>query len=88
MTSTIFFVSLIDNIFSFYMFLLVARILISWFPDISDYPPVRFLRFCTDPYLNLFKRLIPPLGMLDFSPLVAIFALNLLELLIKSIVLR
>ena len=31
------------------------------------------------PYLNLFRRIIPPMGGIDFSPVVAIIALNLIE---------
>ena len=38
-----------------------------------------------EPWLNLFRRFIPPFGGIDFSPIVALFALELIERLILSI---
>jgi YggT family protein len=70
------------------MMMLVIRILSSWFPDLQDHPILRFIRFYTDPYLNIFRRFIPPLGMFDLSPLVAFFALQLLENFVKGFLLR
>lgn len=70
------------------MIMLVVRVLSSWFPDYQDHPILRFVRFYTDPYLNLFRRFIPPLGMLDLSPIVAFFALQFIELLVKGLLFR
>lgn len=61
----------------FYLVLLIIRILLSWFPNVNWYnPPFSILSQLTDPYLNLFRAIIPPLGGLDFSPMLAIFLLN------------
>lgn len=61
----------------FYLVLLIIRILLSWFPNVNWYnPPFSILSQLTDPYLNLFRSMIPPLGGLDFSPMLAIFLLN------------
>jgi len=61
----------------FYLVLLIIRILLSWFPNVNWYnPPFSILSQLTDPYLNLFRSIIPPLGGLDFSPMLAIFLLN------------
>jgi YggT family protein len=38
-----------------------------------------FLRDVCEPYLRLFRRFIPPLGMLDFSPIIAIFLLYIVR---------
>ncbi len=38
------------------------------------------------PYLNLFRRFIPPLGPLDLSPIVGIFALQIVGNLLASII--
>jgi YggT family protein len=46
---------------------------------------MRFVRFYTDPYLNFFRRIIPPLGMLDVSPIVAFFSLQFIEIIVKNI---
>ncbi len=40
---------------------------------------VRFVEECTDPYLNFFRRFIPPIGPIDISPILAILVLFLLE---------
>lgn len=79
---------IVDGIFTCYLIMLVVRVLSSWFPDIQDHAIMRFVRFYTDPYLNFFRRFIPPLGMIDLSPIVAFFALQLLELLVKGILFR
>jgi YggT family protein len=74
---------LVDGLFTLYTIALVAAIFSSWFPDIEDYSIVRFIRWITEPYLALFRRLIPPIGMLDLSPIAAFFVLQLLESLVK-----
>ena len=80
--------NIVDLVFWIYMMMLVIRILSSWFPDLQDHPVFRFLRFYTDPYLNIFRRFIPPLGIFDLSPLVAFFALQLLETFVKGLLIR
>ena len=60
-----------------YLVLMFIRILLSWFPNINWYdPPFSVLSQLTDPYLNIFRSIIPPLGGIDFSPIIAIFALQ------------
>lgn len=46
---------------------------------------MQFIAFYTDPYLNLFRGIIPPLGMIDISPIFAFLALQLLEWLILGV---
>lgn len=70
---------IIHNVFLAYTLLLFVRIFGSWFPDFSQTRIMHFVSFYTDPYLNFFRKFIPPLGFLDISPIVAIFALQLLE---------
>ncbi|MBM3198808.1 MAG: YggT family protein [Chlamydiae bacterium] len=66
--------------FRVYTVLLFARVIGSWFPGIAQHKVMRFIGHYTDPYLQLFRRLIPPIGgVLDLSPLLAFFALSLLE---------
>ncbi len=60
---------------------LFARIVLSWVPAWHSYTLARFIAFCTDPYLNLFRRLLPPVGgVLDLSPLLAFFGLGLIKM--------
>lgn len=63
--------------FQIYFVLILIRVLLSWFPNIDWYSaPFSFLSQLTDPYLNLFRSIIPPLGGIDFSPMLAIFVLQ------------
>ncbi|MDF5708897.1 MAG: YggT family protein [Nostoc sp. S4] len=62
-----------------YTFLLLIRVLLTWFPTINWYDqPFAALSQITDPYLNVFRSFIPPLGGIDFSPMLAIILLQVL----------
>jgi YggT family protein len=50
---------------------------LSWFPGARESKFGDFLARICEPYLEPFRKFIPPLGMIDISPLVAIFTLNL-----------
>ena len=76
----------IDSFFWVYMILLFARILGSWIPEIQQFQLMHFVNYYTDPYLNVFRRIIPPLGMIDVSPIVAFLSLGVIEQLIKGLV--
>jgi len=54
-----------------YLFALFMRVLLSWFPGIDwNAQPWTFLRLITEPYLQIYRGLLPPLfGSLDFTPL-------------------
>ena len=61
-----------------YMVLIFIRILLSWFPNVDwSNPFFSVLSQLTDPYLNVFRSIIPPLGGIDFSPIIAIFLLQI-----------
>ncbi len=69
----------LQNFLNLYTVILLIRVLLTWFQGagwaqqgISALSPV------TDPYLNVFRSLIPPLGGLDISPMLAFFALSFL----------
>ena len=71
---------------SFYSYLLIIRVLLTWFPQINWYnQPFAALAQITDPYLNLFRSIIPPLGGMDFSPILAFLALNVVSGLLSAI---
>ena len=68
-------------LFYCYTILLFIRIVVSWFPAWQYHTLIRFVSFYTDPYLNLFRRILPPLGgVIDISPILAFFALRILEM--------
>lgn len=72
-------------VFLVYTIFLFVRVVGSWFPRFTYHPVMRFIRFYTDPYLNIFRRVIPPIGgALDLSPMIAFFVLQFLEKIVMS----
>lgn len=65
---------------SIYLALLFIRVLLTWFPNINWYnQPFAALSQITDPYLNIFRSLIPPMGGMDFSPMLAFLVLAMVQ---------
>ncbi|PHA95340.1 YggT family protein [Bacillus pseudomycoides] len=60
-----------------YSWALIIYILLSWFPGARESTFGDFLSRICEPYLEPFRRFIPPFGMIDISPIVAIIALRL-----------
>jgi YggT family protein len=61
-----------------YTVILIIRILLTWFPTVNwSSQPFAALSQLTDPYLNLFRSLLPPMGGFDLSPMLAIFLLQI-----------
>lgn len=81
MLTVIYFINLI---FQLYTLMLFARILASWVPQVNEYRIMQFVIYYTDPYLNIFRRIIPPLGMFDLSPIVAFLCLSFLQNLVLN----
>ncbi len=70
-----------------YSVLLILRFLLSWFPNINWFdPPFSILSQLTDPYINLFRALIPPMGGIDFiGPTLALVLLQVLMNILASL---
>lgn len=76
----------IGTFLNFYVALIIIRILLSWFPTINwSSQPFAALSQITDPYLNIFRSFIPPLGGLDLSPILAIILLQFVAGAVNSI---
>ena len=70
---------------SIYTLVLLVRVLLSWFPNLDwGNPVLSTVSSITDPYLNAFRGLIPPLGGLDLSAIVAFIALQLVQSLLEG----
>jgi len=70
-------VQTLSTFLSIYTILLIIRILLSWFPNVDWMsPPFSVLSQLTDPYLNIFRSIIPPLGGIDLSPILAFLLLS------------
>lgn len=81
----IFLTNAIHWAYNIYLWFLIIRIVGSWFPAFAHQQWMRFIAFYTDPYLNLFRRFIPPLGGMDLSPLLAFLGLSMIKWLLTSL---
>lgn len=69
----------VSLLFRAYFIMIFIYILMSWIPGTRDSSFGQLIGKLVEPYLDIFRKIIPPLGMIDFSPIVAIIALNFAE---------
>ncbi len=75
----------VNGLFNMFYVLIILRIFMTWIPSIDwEQQPAKFIRIVTDSYLEVFRRFVPPLGGLDFSPIIAIIVLQILQGLITG----
>lgn len=82
------FIQFVNFLFQVYTLMLFVRILSSWVPQAGEYRIVQFICYYTDPYLNIFRRFVPPLGMFDLSPIVAFLCLSFVQNLVLNFLVR
>ncbi|MDT8420629.1 MAG: YggT family protein [Desulfuromonadales bacterium] len=71
---------IIDLAFNLYIFIVIARALVSWVNPDPYNPIVRFLHNATDPLLYRVRRILPfQMGAFDFSPIVLLLALSVIQ---------
>ena len=76
----VFLLQVLAQTLSIDLLVLLVRVLLSWFPNLDwSNPILSSVSAITDPYLNAFRGLIPPVGGLDLSSLVAFVALQLAQ---------
>lgn len=75
------FASVLLNILTY---AIIIRALMSWFNPSPENPIVRFVNEITDPILIPLSRVVPRIGMIDISPIVAIVLLNVLQYMLES----
>jgi YggT family protein len=68
--------NLLVDVINVYYYALIIYILMSWFPNARTSKFGQFFARICEPYLEPFRKIIPPLGMIDISPIVAIFVLK------------
>jgi YggT family protein len=84
----------VSALFLVYIILIFLNVLSSWIPRMPYNPALRavldFIHETTDPYLNLFRRFLPPLGgggfALDLSPVLGVIALFILRAVIVGLI--
>ena len=79
-------IRILDLAFNIYIFIVVARALVSWVNPDPYNPIVRFLHSATDPVLYRLRRLLPFLqaGAFDFSPIVLLILLSVIQQMLVS----
>lgn len=76
----------ISTLFQIYWFVIIAYIIMSWIGGRDSAIGIVIGRI-VEPYLGLFRKIIPPIGMFDFSPIIALFALTFIESGVKIVIL-
>jgi YggT family protein len=87
----------VSALFTVYFILIIARIILSWVQQFRPLPynltlraVIGFIEESVDPYLNVFRRFIPPLRIggagLDLSPILAIFLLLIVQSLVVNLI--
>jgi len=77
----------INLLFTILYIAILIRILLSWIRVNPYNPLVQLLYQITEPVLAPFRRVIPPVGGMDFSPIVALIVLQLVQQFLVSILL-
>lgn len=72
-------ITIISYLFKVFTYMILIRVVATWIPEFNQSRIIQFISYYVDPYLNFFRQFIPPLGMIDISAMVAIFALYFLE---------
>jgi YggT family protein len=76
----VFVFDVLSTLIQLYSWALIIYILMSWFPNAKESSIGQFLAKICEPYLEPFRRFVPPLGMIDISPIVAFIVLNLAQM--------
>ncbi|MDD3653511.1 MAG: YggT family protein [Desulfotomaculaceae bacterium] len=76
----------VDVAFTLYAYLIIFRIFLTWVRHNPLHPIIKFVYEITDPYLNLFRRFVPPIGMIDLSPIVALIVLQVIQRLVRYLI--
>ncbi len=72
-------ISFVDYLFLIYQWLIIAYIVFSWFPKLAGSKVGEIIARLVEPFLAPFRKLPPQVGMVDFSPIIALFALIFLK---------
>jgi len=72
--------SIVGTLFQIYFYMILVYVLMSWLPNVRESFVGELLGKLVEPYLAPFRRFIPPImGMIDISPIIALFVLQLAQ---------
>ncbi len=78
-------VQLLLTVIQFYSFVVFARVILTWIPNISRANPiVEFIHQITEPALKFIRQALPNMGAMDFSPLVLLISLHILRAMLAN----
>ncbi|MCU0499260.1 MAG: YggT family protein [Anaerolineae bacterium] len=67
-----------------YQLIMLARVFMSWFPNLDRYNPVvQFIYQVTEPVLRPIRELLPPTMGIDFSPLIVFIGISILMMILR-----
>jgi YggT family protein len=79
-------IAVADLLFELYTWILVARFLLTWIPSVDySHPVVRFIHRATDVVVRPFRGILPPMGAIDFSPLLMFLVLRMAYSLLRRL---
>jgi YggT family protein len=67
---------------NFYLFIIFGQIILSWLAPQNNNPIIGILFQITEPIMSPARKLLPPMGGLDFSPILILLSIQILELLL------
>ncbi|MDF2953941.1 MAG: Cytochrome b6 maturation protein CCB3/Ycf19 [Thermodesulfobacterium sp.] len=73
------FIQLVDLFLTIYVWIIIARAIISWVNPYPYHPVVRFLYRVTEPVLAPLRRIIPPIAGIDITPAIVIFIIFVIQ---------
>ena len=71
---------IVNEILNLYFWIIVVRIFLTWVPSINwSQPPFNIMAAASDLVLEPFRKIIPAIGGIDFSPIIALFVFQFIQ---------
>ncbi|HQD90988.1 MAG: YggT family protein [Syntrophomonadaceae bacterium] len=80
-----FIIQIVETAFTVLVWLIIGRCILSFIRHDPYHPIIKFIYEVTEPVMSPFRRLLPPAGGLDFSPILAVFAVYLVQSIVIKI---
>ena len=81
-------ISIIDTAFQVLIWLVVIRVLLSWVKHDPSQAIFKFIYDVTNPIMRPFRRIIPVAGGIDFSPIIIVFVLSMVQRLVHDVLFK
>ncbi|MBA6413562.1 YggT family protein [Parahaliea sp. F7430] len=77
------FIGLLSLLVNIYFFALLAVIILSWIAPNSNSPALLLLHQITEPVMAPFRKMLPPMGGMDFSPIIVFILINVIQIALR-----